>query len=234
MQTSTPKIIIAIDGFSSCGKSTFARAIAKKLGYVFIDTGSMYRAIAFSGYRGEAIADGVVDNARIVALLPSIEISFKYNPQIGGSDLYIGDEKIDDRDLRSSAINSVVSKVSAIAEVRQKLVSLQQEIGHKGGVVMDGRDIGSVVFPEAEIKIFMTTDPAIRARRRYDELKGGQNEAPYESILENIEARDKSDMERDISPLTQAPDAVVLDNGNMTIAQQMEWFEKLLTKRMAQ
>ncbi|MFI3278728.1 MAG: (d)CMP kinase [Rikenellaceae bacterium] len=232
MQNTNQKIIIAIDGFSSCGKSTFAKAIAKRLGYIFIDTGSMYRAIALAGYRRGAIKDGVVDRARMVELLPSVEISFKYNQQKEASDLYLGGEYIDNDLLRSAAVNGVVSEISSIGEVRTKLVAQQQEIGHRGGVVMDGRDIGSVVFPEAQIKIFMTTDASIRARRRYDELKGGQNEASYESILKSIENRDKNDMERSISPLVQAPDAVVLDNGAMSVEQQLEWFEELFTKRI--
>ena len=217
------KIVIAIDGFSSCGKSTFAKAIAARLGYIFIDTGAMYRAVTLYALEQGAIRDGEVDAASVVALLPEINISFSFNAERGASDIYVNGELAEGR-IRTIEVSNCVSKVSSIREVREKLVAMQQQMGQKRGVVMDGRDIGTVVFPDAELKIFMTADAQVRAERRYAELTAKGDEVTMEEILENVISRDKADMERAISPLRQAEDAVVLDNSYLSVDEQMAWF----------
>lgn len=217
------KIIIAVDGFSSCGKSTFAKAIAARLGYIFIDTGAMYRAVTLYALEHGAIRSGIVDEEAVVRLLGQISITFRFNPQRGASDIYVNGDLAEGK-IRTIEVSNCVSRVSAIPEVRQKLVAMQQEMGRRRGVVMDGRDIGTVVFPDAELKIFMTADPAVRARRRYDELKAKGDTVSLEEIERNVRERGKADMSRAISPLRQAPDAVVLDNSHMTVEEQMAWF----------
>lgn len=223
MKNQTQKIVIAIDGFSSCGKSTFAKAIAARLGYIFIDTGAMYRAVTLCALEAGAIRDGEVDAERVVGLLPQINISFRFNAERGASDVYVNGQCVEPR-IRSIEVSSAVSRISSIPAVREKLVAMQQQMGRDRGVVMDGRDIGTVVFPDAELKIFMTADAEVRARRRYDELTAKGDKVTLEEILENVIARDKADMEREISPLRRAADAVVLDNSRMTVEEQMEWF----------
>ncbi|MBQ2429581.1 MAG: (d)CMP kinase [Alistipes sp.] len=217
------KIVIAIDGFSSCGKSTFAKAIAARLGYIFIDTGAMYRAVTLYALEQGAIRDGEVDAEAVVTLLPEINISFSFNAERGASDIYVNGELAEGR-IRTIEVSNCVSKVSSIREVREKLVAMQQQMGQKRGVVMDGRDIGTVVFPDAELKIFMTADAQVRAERRYAELTAKGDKVTMEEILENVISRDKADMERAISPLRQAEDAVVLDNSYMSVDEQMAWF----------
>ena len=217
------KIVIAIDGFSSCGKSTFAKAIAARLGYIFIDTGAMYRAVTLYALEHGAVEEGVVDRERVVALLPEVNISFRFNSERGASDVYVNGECVEDK-IRSIEVSSTVSKVSCIAEVREKLVAMQQEMGRARGVVMDGRDIGTVVFPDAELKIYMTADARVRAERRYAELLAKGDTVTMEEILENVISRDEADMTREISPLRQADDAVVLDNSYMSVEEQMAWF----------
>ena len=217
------KIVIAIDGFSSCGKSTFAKAIAAKLGYIFIDTGAMYRAVTLYALEQGAIVEGVVDGERVEQLLGEVEISFRFNAERGASDIYVNGVYAEDR-IRGIEVSNCVSKVSSIGAVREKLVAMQQQMGSERGVVMDGRDIGTVVFPDAELKIFMTADPKVRAERRYKELTAKGDEVTMEEILENVISRDKADMTRDISPLRQAEDAVVLDNSHMSVEEQMAWF----------
>ena len=223
MEQTTKKIIIAIDGFSSCGKSTFAKAIAARLGYIFIDTGAMYRAVTLYALEHGAIVDGKVAEDRVVALLPDVNISFRFNAERGASDAYVNGEKVEDK-IRSIEVSNMVSHVSSIAQVREKLVAMQQQMGRARGVVMDGRDIGTVVFPDAELKIFMTAEPQVRAERRYAELKAKGDDITMEEILENVISRDKVDMTREISPLRQAEDAVVLDNSHMSVEEQMAWF----------
>ena len=195
MSDNKHKIIIAIDGFSSCGKSTFAKAIARELGYIFIDTGAMYRAVTL------------------------------YALERGASDIYVNGDLVEGK-IRTIEVSNCVSRVSAIAAVRRKLVAMQQEMGRRRGVVMDGRDIGTVVFPDAELKIFMTADPRVRACRRYDELRAKGDQVSLEEIERNVRERDKADMGRAISPLRQAEDAIVLDNSCMTVGEQMAWFRK--------
>ena len=223
MENNTQKIVIAIDGFSSCGKSTFAKAIAARLGYIFIDTGAMYRAVTLYALEQGAIVDGKVNEAAVVALLPEVNITFKFNAERGASDVYVNGELAEGK-IRSIEVSNCVSSVSSIREVREKLVAMQQQMGRERGVVMDGRDIGTVVFPDAELKIFMTAEPKVRAERRYAELTAKGDKVTMEEILENVISRDKADMERAISPLRQAEDAVVLDNSYMSVEEQMAWF----------
>ena len=224
MECSKPKkIIIAVDGFSSCGKSTFAKAIAARLGFIFIDTGAMYRAVTLYALDLGAIRSGIVEEEKVIRLLDEISIAFRFNPERGASDIYVNGDRVEER-IRTIEVSNCVSRISSIREVREKLVAMQQEMGRQRGIVMDGRDIGTVVFPDAEIKLFMTADPAVRARRRYDELRAKGDNVSLQEIEENVIARDKADMTRKISPLRQAEDAVVLDNSHMTVEQQMAWF----------
>ena len=223
MSDTKHKIIIAVDGFSSCGKSTFAKAIARRLGYIFIDTGAMYRAVTLYALEHGAIRSGIVDEDAVVRLLDQITITFRFNPERGASDIYVNGDLAEGK-IRTIEVSNCVSRVSAIPAVRRKLVAMQQEMGRRRGVVMDGRDIGTVVFPDAELKIFMTADPKVRACRRYDELRAKGDNVSLEEIERNVRERDKADMSRAISPLRQADDAVVLDNSCMTVEQQMAWF----------
>ncbi|MEG0468093.1 MAG: (d)CMP kinase [Mucinivorans sp.] len=212
--TTKRQLIIAIDGYSSCGKSSFAKAIASRLGYVFIDTGAMYRAVTLYAIRGGLLG------AELEANLDSVHISFVFNATLGRSEIYLDQENID-LAIRSVEVNNMVSAVASLPSVRHKLVTIQRAMGHRGGVVMDGRDIGTVVFPEADIKIFMTADPVIRAQRRYDELHGA---VALADIEKNVRERDAADLSRQESPLRQATDATVLDNSRMTPEDQMIWF----------
>lgn len=222
MSDTKSKIIIAVDGFSSCGKSTFAKAIAARLGYIFIDTGAMYRAVTLYALDHGAIRSGVIDEQAVEALLDRIEITFRFNPARGASDIYVDGQPAEER-IRSIEVSDCVSGVSAIPAVRRKLVAMQQEMGRDRGVVMDGRDIGTTVFPDAELKLFMTADPAVRARRRYDELRAKGQDVSLEEIERNVRERDRADMSRAVSPLRQAEDAIVLDNSYMSVDEQMEW-----------
>lgn len=219
------KIIIAIDGYSSCGKSTFAKAVAAKLGYIFIDTGAMYRAVTLYAMRGGMVED----RERLVAALPEVRIEFRFDPAAGRSDVYLNGENVE-TEIRRIDVSERVSTVSSIPEVRTKLVAMQQEMGRAKGVVMDGRDIGTVVFPGAELKIFMTADPEVRAERRYRELTAKGERVSMEEIERNIRERDRQDETRVVSPLRRAADAVVLDNSRMTVAEQMAWIDRQLER----
>lgn len=223
------KIVIAIDGFSSCGKSTFAREIAAKLGYIFIDTGAMYRAVTLYAIEKGAIESGILNTKKLIELLDKIDISFRFNPQRGASDIYVNGEYSEGK-IRTIEVSNLVSAVSSVEQVRSKLVALQQIMGQSRGVVMDGRDIGTVVFPDAELKIFMTADPKVRAKRRYDELSAKGQSVSMDEIEENIRSRDQMDQTRAISPLRKADDAVVLDNSTMSVEDQMNWVMDLLSK----
>lgn len=223
------KIIIAIDGFSSCGKSTFAKAIAARLGYIFIDTGAMYRAVTLYAQEQGAIVEGDVNAERVVELLPQINISFRFNTERGASDIYVNGAYAEER-IRSIEVSNCVSRVSSIGAVREMLVAMQQQMGRERGVVMDGRDIGTVVFPDAELKIFMTADAKVRAERRYKELTAKGEQVTLEEILENVISRDKADMTREISPLRRADDALELDNSYMSVEEQMAWFMEQYNK----
>lgn len=225
------KIVIAIDGFSSGGKSTFARLLASRLGYIFIDTGAMYRAVTLYALEHGAISDGKADHRRLAGLLDEISITFRFNPERKASDVYVNGECVEDK-IRTITVSNFVSEVSSIPEVRAKLVAMQQDMGRSKGVVMDGRDIGTVVFPDAELKIFMTADPKVRAVRRYEELKAKGDDVSLDEIEANIRSRDHADQNRAISPLRQADDAIVLDNSHMTIDQQMKWVEPILLEKL--
>lgn len=220
------KLTIAVDGFSSCGKSTFAKKIAAQMGYVFIDTGAMYRAVTLYAIDNGIIADGILDQQQLIERLDDIEISFRYNKHRGAADIYVNGDLAEGR-IRSIEVSNYVSEVSSIGEVRRKLVAMQQQMGRDGGVVLDGRDIGTVVFPNAEIKIFMTADPMVRAQRRYKELQAKGDNATLEEVYQNVVARDEADQSRAISPLRKADDAIVLDNSYMTVEEQMDFFLKL-------
>lgn len=220
------KIVIAIDGTSSSGKSSFARKIAAKLGYIYVDTGAMYRAVTLYAMRGGYIAaDGTVDTAGLSKVLPEITIDFRTDPATGGNDIYLNGENVE-KEIRTIDVSNHVSAVSQIPEVRERLVRVQQEIGRAKGIVMDGRDIGTVVFPEAELKIFMTADPEVRAMRRYKELLEKGQKVSLEEIIENIRKRDKADTTRAVSPLKKASDALTLDNSRMSIEEQMAWVDQ--------
>lgn len=215
------KINIAIDGFSSCGKSTIAKGLARKLGYIYIDTGAMYRAVTLALLRKGLINDGKLDEKEGIAYLDKINISFQYNADKGISETILNGENVE-TEIRGMEVSKAVSSVSAIQEVRAKLVQIQQGLGRQRGVVMDGRDIGTEVFPDAELKIFVTADPEIRAQRRYDELVGKGHKVSLEEIRQNLEERDHLDQTRKISPLRKAEDAMVLDNSALSLEDQLE------------
>ena len=219
------RIIIAIDGHSSCGKSTFAKAIAARLGYIFIDTGAMYRAVTLYALEHGAIEGCIANEQLIESMLGDINIDFRFNPERGASDIYVNGDMVEGK-IRTIEVSNCVSAVSSIGAVRSKLVAMQQEMGRKGGVVMDGRDIGTVVFPDAELKIYMTADAMVRAERRYKELTAKGDKVSLEEIYENVVSRDKADMTRAISPLRKADDAIVLDNSHMSVEEQMAWFDR--------
>lgn len=210
-------ITVAVDGYSSCGKSTMAKTLAKSVGYTYVDTGAMYRAITLYAIRHNYVSDGVVDTERLVPDLDNVTVGFAPD----GKTLLNGE--CVESEIRGIEVSKAVSHVSAIPQVRAHLVKLQKAMGDKGGVIMDGRDIGTVVFPNAELKIFVTADAAIRARRRFDELKAKGQSADYDEILANVKERDHLDETRTVSPLRRADDAIVLDNSNMTIDEQNLW-----------
>ena len=216
------KIVIAIDGFSSGGKSTFARMLAARLGYIFIDTGAMYRAVTLYGIEHGAIRNGVPDRERLVGMLGEIAISFRFNPRRQASDIYVNGECVEEK-IRGIEVSAAVSSVSSIPEVRRKLVALQQRMGKDKGVVMDGRDIGTTVFPHAELKIFVTASAETRAQRRVDELRAKGIDVDFDEVVANINKRDHIDQTRKESPLRKADDAIELDNSHMTIAEQDAW-----------
>lgn len=215
------KITIAIDGYSSTGKSTLARQLAKALGYVYVDSGAMYRAVTLFSLRNNFIGQEREDLGVLVKLLPKIDLQFRNNAATGNSDMYLNGENVEE-DIRSMAVSRYVSRVAAVEEVRYKLVEMQRAMGKDKGVVMDGRDIGTVVFPDAELKIFMTAAPEIRASRRYKELLDRGAQVNYEEVLKNVQDRDYLDTHREFSPLTRAADAIEFDNGDMGLEEQFE------------
>jgi cytidylate kinase len=214
-------ITIAIDGFSSCGKSTMAKAMAAKLGYAYVDSGAMYRAVALFALRNDWVDEHRVNTNALVAALPQISVEFRPNATTKQADVYLNGENVED-EIRSMQVSAVVSHVSVIKEVRAKLRTMQQHMGMAGGVVMDGRDIGTAVFPHAELKIFMTADPDIRAHRRFDELAAKGKQVSLEEIKANLAERDFEDTHRAEDPLVQAQDALVLDNSHLTPIQQLD------------
>jgi len=218
------KITIAIDGFSSTGKSTVAKQLAKTLGYVYVDTGAMYRAVTFYAMQNGLISADDFNSEALIYQLPKINISFKFNETLGFAEVYLNSINIE-KEVRTLKVSSFVSKVAAISEVRQKLVEQQQRLGQDKGVVMDGRDIGTVVFPKAELKLFMTASAKNRAERRYKELIERGDKVAYEDVLHNVQQRDFIDSNREDSPLVKAKDAIEIDNSNMTLDEQ---FNKIL------
>jgi len=225
------KLIIAIDGYSSCGKSTFAKIIAKELNYIFIDSGAMYRAITLWCIRNNFISDSYIDTESIIYGLKDVNVSFIINPETNTPEIFLNSENVEN-EIRSLEVTKYVSKISQIHEVRTKLVELQRKIGAGKGIVMDGRDIGAVVFPNANIKIFMTASVDIRAKRRFDEMKAKGVEVDFEDIRNSIIARDIADENRDISPLRKAEDAITLDNSRMSVDAQMSWIKEIIEKKL--
>lgn len=227
------KIIIAIDGFSSCGKSTIAKDLANKIGYIYIDSGAMYRAVTLYCLENRLFKDDILDTESLRKHIDQIHISFRMNPLTNKPDTYLNGLNVEDK-IRTMEVSSRVSKVAALDFVREAMVAQQQEMGQAKGIVMDGRDIGTTVFPEAELKIFLTASPEIRAKRRYDELSAKGMQASFEEILENIKQRDYIDQHRETSPLRKASDAILLDNGNMSIDEQNKWIDELFQKTLNQ
>lgn len=228
------KIVIAIDGYSSCGKSTMAKNLARQLGYVYVDTGAMYRAVTLYALRHQLFnADGEVDAASLQQAMPDIRISFQFNKQTGKPDTYLNDELVE-QEIRTMQVSERVSKIAALPFVRTALVAQQQRMGGDKGIVMDGRDIGTVVFPHAELKIFVTASAEVRAQRRYDELQQKGMPARYDDILKNVQERDYIDSHREVSPLRKAEDAIELDNSNLTIDEQQQWLLQQVDKVLQQ
>jgi len=216
------KIIIAIDGHSSCGKSTMAKSIAQELGYIYIDSGAMYRVVTLYALRKGLINNGVPDAEKLIAELKDIKITFKWDEISGKNTTFLNGENVEE-EIRRLEVSENVSPISTIAEVRHEMVKQQRENGTNKGIVMDGRDIGTVVFPAAELKIFMTASPEIRAQRRFQELKEKGQEVDFDSILQNVEGRDEIDSNREVSPLKKADDALILDNSNLSREEQLKW-----------
>jgi len=223
-------VIIAIDGYSSCGKSTFARAIAGRYNLTYIDTGAMYRAVTLYAIKNNLIGPDYFHRELLLKHLPSLQIEFRKNTETGKEETYLNGENVE-QSIRDLRVASYVSQLSTVKEVRDKMVELQRTMGKKGGVVLDGRDIGTVVFPQAHIKIFMTAEPKIRTQRRMDELLAKGERASFDEVYNNLLDRDRLDTTRAESPLVQAPDAIVLDNSYMTPQQQMEWFDALVKNK---
>lgn len=223
------KITIAIDGFSSTGKSTVAKQLAKHLGYVYVDTGAMYRAVTLYAMENGLIDRGHFDVEALIAKLPEIDISFKFNDDLGFAEVYLNGENVE-KQIRTLEVSGFVSQVAAISQVRHKLVEQQQKMGANKGVVMDGRDIGTVVFPDAELKLFMTASAETRAQRRFKELTQRGDNITYEAVLNNVKERDRIDTTRDDSPLVKAQDAIAIDNSNMGLKEQFEKILQLVTK----
>lgn len=213
------KITIAIDGFSSTGKSTLAKQLAKHLGYVYVDTGAMYRAVTFFAMQNGYIATDFFDKQTLINSLPSIKLHFEFNPELGFAEMYLNDVNIE-TEIRTLEVSNFVSLVAEVSEVRAKLVEQQQEMGKGKGIVMDGRDIGTVVFPKAELKVFMTASSETRAQRRFEELQEKGQTVSFEEVLKNVEQRDYIDTHRDDSPLRKADDAIEIDNSYLTREEQ--------------
>lgn len=225
------KITIAIDGYSSTGKSTLAKHLAKALNYVYVDTGAMYRAVTLFAIQQKIITENSFAIQKLIDKLPDISLTFHFNPDLGFAEMYLNNINVE-REIRSMEVSKFVSKIAAVSEVRSKLVQQQQLYGTEKGVVMDGRDIGTVVFPDAELKIFMTASTEIRAKRRFLELQEKGQEVTYDEVLKNVQERDEIDTTRKDSPLVKADDAVVIDNSELNKDQQFEQILNLAQQRM--
>jgi CMP/dCMP kinase len=219
------KITIAIDGYSSTGKSTLAKQLAKHLGYVYVDTGAMYRAVTLFAMENGYIQNDTFDKQSLINSLPFIKLRFQFNPELGFAEMFLNDVNVEN-EIRTLDVSNFVSKIAEVSEVRSKLVEQQQAMGNKKGIVMDGRDIGTVVFPDAELKIFMTASPDTRAQRRYDELQEKGQNVSFEEVLKNVQERDYIDTHRNDSPLIKAEDAIEIDNSHLTREEQ---FDMVLT-----
>jgi CMP/dCMP kinase len=215
------KITIAIDGFSSTGKSTLAKQLAQKLGYIYVDTGAMYRAVSLFAMQNNYISTTEFDKQQLIENLPFINLEFIYNSELGYAEMYLNTINVE-KEIRTLEVSSFVSKIAEISEIRSKLVEQQQEMGKNKDIVMDGRDIGTVVFPEAELKIFMTASPETRAQRRFDELQAKGDVVTFEEVLKNVQERDYIDTHRDDSPLVMAADAIEIDNSYLSKSEQFK------------
>lgn len=223
------KITIAVDGFSSCGKSTMAKDLAREVGYIYIDSGAMYRAVTLYSIENGIFNGDVIDTERLRKEIDNIHISFRLNPQTGRPDTYLNGVNVENK-IRTMEVSSKVSPISTLDFVREKMVEQQQAMGQEKGIIMDGRDIGTTVFPDADLKIFVTATPEIRAKRRYDELKAKGQEAGFDEILENVKQRDYIDQNREVSPLRKADDALLLDNTELTVEEQKKWLLEQFNK----
>ncbi len=215
------KITIAIDGFSSTGKSTLAKQLAQHLGYVYVDTGAMYRAVTYDAMQNNCIASDYLNKEGLLERLPFVKLHFEFNAQLGFAEMYLNGVNVE-KEIRTLEVSSFVSKIAEVSEVRAKLVEQQQEMGKEKGIVMDGRDIGTVVFPHAELKIFMTASSETRAQRRFDELEAKGDSVSYDEVLKNVQERDYIDTHRDDSPLIKAEDAIEIDNSYLTREEQFQ------------
>ncbi|WP_435254602.1 (d)CMP kinase [Tenacibaculum sp. A30] len=227
----TKKITIAIDGFSSTGKSTIAKQLAKKLEYIYVDTGAMYRAVTLYAMQQNYISETFFNSNELIADLDNISLSFTFNEQLGFAEMFLNGTNVE-KEIRTIEVSKLVSKVAAISEIRKKLVKEQQEMGKNKGIVMDGRDIGTVVFPNAELKLFMTASADKRATRRYKELLDRGDKVKYEEILRNVQERDRIDSTREDSPLIKANDAIEFDNSDMGLKEQFERIMSLVNARI--
>jgi cytidylate kinase len=225
------KITIAIDGFSSTGKSTLAKQLAQHLKYIYVDSGAMYRAVALYALQNKLIDGAVLKTSQLINALSAINVTFIYNENLKTSEVYLNDVNVN-KDVRTMAVSNAVSIVATVAEVRQQLVDLQQQMGSKKGIVMDGRDIGTVVFPDAELKLFMTASSETRAKRRFDELAVTESKVSFQAVLDNINSRDHLDSTREDSPLYKAKDAVEIDNSNLSKQDQFEQVMKLVNSKL--
>lgn len=229
----TKKITIAIDGFSSTGKSTIAKQLAKQLGYVYVDTGAMYRAITLHAMQNKQITDTFFETEKLITDLPTIKLSFKFNSELGFAEMFLNNKNVE-KEIRTLEVSKLVSTVAAVSAVRTKLVKAQQEMGKNKAIVMDGRDIGTVVFPDAELKLFMTASADKRATRRYKELLDRGDQVNFEEILHNVQERDRIDSTRKDSPLTLTEDAIEFDNSDMGLKEQFERIMSLVNDRIKQ
>lgn len=225
-------ITIAIDGFSSTGKSTLAKQLAKHLGYVYVDSGAMYRAVTYFAMQNKLVSEDYLDKDGLIKKLPEIKLHFQFNPELGFAEMFLNDVNIEN-EIRTIEVSRLVSKIAEISEVRAKLVEQQQAMGNNKAVVMDGRDIGTVVFPDAEMKLFMTASAHTRAKRRHDELIEKGQHVSYEDVLQNVQERDYIDSHRDDSPLVKAHDAIEIDNSTLTKKEQFDLVLDLIYKFFA-
>lgn len=225
------KIIIAIDGFSSTGKSTLAKQLAKQLGYVYVDTGAMYRAVTLFAMQHHYVSEDHLDQNKLIESLPDLHLHFEFNPELGFAEMFLNGRNVE-TDIRTLEVSRLVSKIAEVSEVRSKLVEQQKKMGKNKAIVMDGRDIGTVVFPNAELKIFMTASPETRAKRRFDELVEKGQKVTFQDVLQNVNERDYIDTHREDSPLVKAQDAIEIDNSTLTRKEQFQLVLNMVTEKV--